>query len=171
MFRGFPCPVCGGNKTENTFETLDIPYFGEVLESTARCTDCKWRHVDVLVLKKDRPRRHTLRIESPDDMDIRVVRSSQGTIRVPEIGVEITPGTAGEGFITNVEGIFERIEDVLDSPSLQEDGKRREKARELKEKIRDIKEGRMEATLIIEDPTGNSSIISEKAAKEDMHPE
>jgi zinc finger protein len=162
----FPCPACGGRKTDVSFNPMDIPHFGEVLESTARCPECNWRHVDVLVLKKDRPKRYTLKIEGEEDMNIRVVRSSTGTISVPELGVRITPGAAGEGFITNVEGIFLRIQEVLESPGVaQEQG---EKAAELLEKIRRIREGKMGVTLVMEDPWGNSAIISDRAVIEEL---
>lgn len=162
----FPCPVCKSPDAEMTFNTMDIPHFGEVMESTALCQNCKWRHVDVLVLKQDKARRYTLKIEERDDIDIRVVRSSFSTVEIPEIGVTITPGAQGEGFISNVEGILDRVLDILDTPSVME-GKGKE-AEGLKEKIQAIKDGKMQATLVIEDPTGNSAIISEKAVTHEV---
>ena len=162
----FPCPVCKAPDADMTFNTMDIPHFGEIMESTALCQKCKWRHVDILVLKQDKATRHTLKIQERDDIDIRVVRSSQGTIKVPEIGVTITPGAQGEGFISNVEGILNRVLDILESPSVV--GGKGKEADDIKEKIQAIKDGRMLATLVIEDPTGNSAIISDKAVTEEL---
>jgi zinc finger protein len=76
--------------------------------------------------------------------------------------VKITPGPDAEGYISNVEGVLKRIEDVI---RMQGES---EKSRELLQKIKNAKEGSEILHLKIEDPTGNSAIISEKALKEDI---
>jgi zinc finger protein len=117
-----------------------------------------------MILDEKEPTRYLLSIENEEDMSIRVVRSSRASIEIPEIGVKITPGPQAEGYISNVEGVLRRIENVLHSNYWNKN----RKATQILDKIKDIKEGKKTATLILEDPTGNSVIASEKAKIEKM---
>lgn len=156
------CPVCGKAGLKITSNTHDIPYFEDVMETLTKCDSCGYRHVDVLVLGEKEPARYTLKIESAGDMHARVVRSGKATVEVKELGVKITPGPDSEGYITNVEGVLKRIEDVV---FMQKSSDKKE---ELLKKINDAKEGKFTLELIITDPSGNSAIISGKARKEDI---
>lgn len=156
------CPVCEKAGLKTTSNTHDIPYFEEVMEMLTKCDSCGYRHVDVLVLGEKEPARYTLKIESAGDMHARVVRSGRSIVEVPELGVKITPGPDAEGYISNVEGVLKRIEDAIRMHPASE------KSKELLEKIKRAKEGRETLHLKIEDPTGNSAIISEKALKEEI---
>jgi zinc finger protein len=99
-----------------------------------------------------------------------VVRGSSGTIEIPEFGVRIDPGPACEAFVSNVEGILLRVIQVVEQilPGLQ--GTEQENAVALLEKIGEIREGMLPVTLIIEDPCGNSAIVSDKAEKIPLPP-
>ncbi|MDD1666900.1 MAG: hypothetical protein LUO96_00385, partial [Methanomicrobiales archaeon] len=83
---------------------------------------------------------------------------------------EIDPGPACEGFVSNVEGILERIEDVLGTVLTWAEGEERENALTLGERIRLAREGSVPFTLTIEDPTGNSAIISPRVTKTPLPP-
>jgi zinc finger protein len=135
------------------------------MESVLKCSSCGYRHVDGVMLEKKAPVRLKLKITSPDDMMIRVVRSSNATVEIPELGIKIIPGLASTGYITNVEGILLRIEEVLQKIG---DKRKKKKAHSLLERIRNIKEGKEEAHLVMEDPTGNSAILSEKVLKDEI---
>jgi zinc finger protein len=99
-------------------------------------------------------------------MKIRVVRSSEGTIKIPRIG-SIEPGAAANGYVTNVEGVLTRIKDQLEH--LKEDSEEEEdvknKARSMIKKINRVIWGQESIKLVVEDPTGNSAIVSDKAVK------
>jgi len=118
-----------------------------------------------MILSESEPVGYTCGIEGTEDLSIRVVRSSRGTVDVPELGVRIEPGPACEGFITNVEGVLDRIDGVLEGVLAWGNGEEREKAEELRASIAEIRAGTRPVTLIIEDPSGNSAIVSEKAIK------
>ena len=75
--------------------------------------DCGFRHSDTILLTQKEPVRFTLQVTSIEDLDARVIRSSSGTIRIPELGVDIEPGFASESYISNVEGVLDRIEGVV----------------------------------------------------------
>ncbi len=158
----FKCPVCNRVGLEITFNIHNIPYFDEVMESMAKCHSCGYRHVDVLILGEKEPVRYTLRIDSDEDMSARVVRSSHSVVEISELGVTITPGPDAEGYISNTEGVLKRIEDVI---VMHPESK---KSKELLGKIKRAKEGKEVLHLKIEDPTGNSVIISKKALKENI---
>jgi zinc finger protein len=161
------CPVCEKPGLDITFNKLEIPYFGEVMESVTRCSFCGYRHADVMALEEKEPTRYTIQIEGEEDMFIRVVRSSYSTVEVPELGVKVTPGPRAEGYVSNIEGVLERIERVVGMTKGQST-RRKQKVEEILQKIKGIREGKEKATLIIEDPSGNSAIISEKALKEPL---
>ena len=161
------CPGCKRNTATLEFFQFEIPYFGEVMESVLLCASCGYRHTDVMVLEEREPARYTLTIESAEDMYIRVIRSSSATMAVPELGIEVTPGSEAQGFVSNVEGVLMRMEEAVRTAQRwaeSEEAKRR--AEELLRRIAEIKAGKRKATLIISDPTGNSAIVSEKARKE-----
>lgn len=164
------CPVCNKQTLEMRFNVHKIPYFGEVMESSVYCENCKFKHSDVMILEEKEPCRYILKVESEEDLSTRVVRSSQGIIKIPEIGVEITPGAFSFGFISNVEGILLRIEEILHTLKRWEN-KDREKIKKIEEllnNIKEMKEAKKSFTLIIEDKSGNSAIISEKVKKEKL---
>lgn len=135
------------------------------MESVIRCNACGYRHVDGVLLEKKAPVRLSLKISSPEDMMVRMIRSSNAKVEIPELGIKIAPGMAATGYITNVEGILVRLEDVLQKI---ENGGKKKKAKMLLKKIKDVKEGKKAVHLIMEDPTGNSAIISEKVLKDEV---
>ena len=59
---------------------------------------------------------------------VRVVRSASARVEIPEIGVEIDPGPACEGFVSNVEGVIDRIDDVVSGVLTWAEGEERENA-------------------------------------------
>jgi len=154
------CPFCGSHATY-IWDIEEIPYFGEVMLTSIQCPSCGFKHSDCMILSSRNPMRYELRVESPEDLSARVIRSSSGTIRIPELGVDIEPGPLAESFVSNVEGILERVENVLKGILRMSGGNRR--AEELLNEISEVREGKREITVIIEDPFGNSAIISERA--------
>ncbi|WP_423792469.1 ZPR1 zinc finger domain-containing protein [Methanocaldococcus indicus] len=162
------CPICGAkNSFKIISNKIEIPYFGPVLETTMICEKCNYRRSDVIPLEVREPKRYSLKIKGEEDLNKRVIRSSSGYILIPELGVEITPGPLAESFISNVEGVLNRVDNVLQTLiRWAETEEQKEKAEKLREKIKDIKEGKDEATLIILDPLGHSAIIGEGVEEE-----
>ncbi|HIH45317.1 MAG TPA: ZPR1 zinc finger domain-containing protein [Candidatus Methanoperedenaceae archaeon] len=166
------CPLCGSELVTH-WQSFDIPFFGDVMNVSTVCT-CGFRFADTLVLSQREPVRYELLVQSTDDLNARVVRSTSGTIRIPELGIDIEPGAASESFVSNIEGVLDRVRDVLkgvlcwDSP---EDAEKRENAKALLSRIDDVVEGNEEISVIIEDPLGNSAIISDRASRTFLSPE
>ena len=165
-----PCPSCN-TEIEYIYTTENIPYFSDILIISATCPCCGFKFVDTQLLKHGEPARHTVPVESEEDLAIRVVRSMSASIGIPELGVRIDPGPQCQGFVSNVEGVLDRIEGVVKGALRWGDEAEKENAAALLADIARVKAGTFPVTLILEDPCGNSGIESEKAVKEAYVPE
>jgi zinc finger protein len=117
------------------------------------------------MLKHGEPVRYVYRTATQEDLAVRVVRSMSASIEVPELGVRIDPGPTCQGFVSNIEGVLDRIVQAVGSAIVDGDTDERENARLLLEKIARVKCGELPVTFILEDPTGNSAIVSDSAEK------
>lgn len=158
---------------EYTAEQIDLPYLGNSLETLLRCAACGYRHADFVLTETREPTRFRFTVQEEADLMVRIVRSSSGTIRIPEMGISIEPGIASEAFISNVEGIIVRIEKVLDQLHRDaESDEVREKVESLQDHFSRMRTGEAEPiTLVLEDPFGNSRILHDAANKEPIPPE
>ncbi|NPA04733.1 MAG: ZPR1 zinc finger domain-containing protein [Crenarchaeota archaeon] len=152
-----PCPACQA-PMKITHHVYDMPHVGRVLLTSGRCSRCGYRVSDVMLLDGKGKRHVEFSVEKPEDLNKLVVKASSATLRIPELGLEMKPGPAAQGFITTVEGVLRRFLDVLDflcrSGEADEDTCR-EKRRELEEAL----EGRKKFKLVIDDPLGGSAVI------------
>ena len=162
---GQPCPVCGKKELTLSEQEIEVPYFGKLFLFGMNCAACGFKKSDVEAAEQKEPVKWTFEVQGKEDLTVRIVKSSEATVKLPYIG-DISPGPASEGYITNVEGILNRIktqvEHLRDSAEEDED---RTKAKNILKKIMRVLWGEEKIKIIIEDPTGNSAIISEKAQK------
>ncbi len=158
------CPACGiEGVAKSIMKEIEIPHFGNVLETSIQCPSCGFKHNDIIALEQNDPAKYVLEINR-NNLSIRVVRSQSATVSIPEIGVKVEPGPKSEGYVTNVEGILTRFEDAVKKAlNLFEDAKSQTNAKKTLEDIQELKKGNGTATLIILDPFGQSNIVSEKA--------
>ncbi len=165
-----PCPSCG-RELKTLVTTYDVPFFGKVLITSISC-ECGFRHADSIVVDTKEPTRYTIKINR-HNLFTKVIRSTSGTIRIPEIGVIIEPGPASQAFITNLEGVLDRVEGIVKT-AMRWNADNEEKVKKCQwilERIRNTIEGDEELTLVLEDPFGNSIIISDEAFREIMSKE
>jgi len=153
------------------WETTEVPYFGEAMIIAGVC-ECGFRHSDTILLSQKEPARYTLEVSDLNDLDARVIRSSSGTIRVPELGVDIEPGPASESYISNVEGVLDRITEIVvfatNSARQSGDPAKTSRGEQILDNIELARQGQFKLTFMIEDPLGNSAIASEKAKKSSL---
>ncbi len=165
ILSGEPCPFCHTPNLTLSEGEVEIPYFGKVFLFSMSCSNCKYHKSDVECAEHKPPSKFTLDIESEEDMKIRVVRSSEGVIKIARIG-SIEPGPAASGFISNVEGVLQRIKDQVETlKEEEEDDAIKKKCKNMIKKLNRVMWGQEKCKLVIEDPTGNSAIISDKAVK------
>lgn len=162
------CPICHKNTLTLTEITKEIPYFGKIFIFSMKCSSCKYSISDIESETKKEPSKYIFEITSSKDMNIRVVKSSNATIKIPQLKMSVKPGPASEGYISNIEGILDRFVKIIEKEKQSEDKKVKKHAKNLLKKIRKVKQGDIKLKIIIEDPTGNSAIISDKAKIEKL---
>jgi zinc finger protein len=165
IIRGEECPICHNKTLTLTEAATDIPFFGKTYLFSMNCSNCGYHKADIEADEEKEPCKYTLDIDSEADMKIRVVKSSNATVKIPHIGT-IEPGEASNGYITNIEGVLQRMKkmiEVLRDDSEEEED--RKKAKNMLKKLLKVIWGQEKLKIIIEDPSGNSAIISDKAVK------
>ena len=129
------------------------------------CDSCAYSKADVEAVETKEPSKYSLEVTSEKDMNIRIVRSSEGIIKIPHI-MSIEPGPSADGFITNVEGLLTRVKAQIETVKESEDDPAaKKKAKNMIKKLTKVMWGQDKLKIIIEDPSGNSAIISDKAKK------
>jgi zinc finger protein len=160
---GQPCPMCNEKKLTLIEAERDVAFFGKVYLFSMDCENCKFHKADVETDKSGEPVKITFEITSEKDLSTRVIKSSDATVKIPRV-TTIEPGPASNGYVTNLEGIFNRVKHQIEvMRDTAEEDEDRNKAKSLLKKIRRIMWGEEAITITIEDPSGNSAIISEKA--------
>lgn len=167
---GERCPMCMEKKLTLIEDEQDIPYFGKTFIFSMQCQGCGFLRSDVEAAETKEPCRITFKVEKEADLKVRLVKSSQATVLIPELKADMSPGDDSIGFVTNVEGMIDRFEKIIQQQKKQaeddDDSAVKTKAKNLLKKIWNVKCGEGSLTIVIEDPSGNSAIISEKTVVE-----
>ena len=159
-----PCPFCNKNTLTLIEEEKDIPYFGKCYLMSMRCESCNYYKSDIESAERKDPTRYTFTVKDKKDLNVRVVKSSEATIKIPTLRMSVDSGVGSIGYITNIEGVIRRFKKIIeDQRDLAEDEDVKKHAKNLLKKLWKIENGEEELKIIIEDPSGNSAIISEKA--------
>ena len=165
---GQPCTFCGQKTLSLIEQKREVPYFGNVFLFSMSCSTCKYHKSDVNAAEEHDPVKFTLEISSEEDMNIRIVKSSEATVKVPHI-MTMEAGDVANGYITNVEGILNRMKHALEiARDAADDSSDKNKAKNMLKKLGKVMWGQEKIKMILEDPTGNSAIISDKAVKEKL---
>ena len=157
------CPMCIEKTLTLSEELVDIPHFGPTYIFTMSCTSCKYHKSDIQAAELKEAAKYELEIDSEEDMEIKIVKSCEATLKIPRIAT-ISPGPASEGYFSNVEGILNKVKTVIEQArDSAEDDSEKKKAKNMLKKINRVIWGKEKLKIIIEDPTGNSAILSDKA--------
>lgn len=163
--KGEKCAVCGEPKLTLKEEEMDIPYFGKVFVFSMHCEACDYSKSDVEPVERKEPVKYVFEVGSEKDLNIRVVKSGEATVKIPHV-ITIEPGPASDGYVTTIEGLLDRVKKMIEaSAEGEEDDDVQKKSRALVKKLNNVMVGREKLKIIIEDPSGNSAIISEKAQR------
>lgn len=162
------CPICSvDNSLKMLAHTSEIPYFGEHTQITMSCNSCGWRVTDFIPAEGKKAGSWTLVVSSIEHISSRVVRSSSCTVRIAELGLEVTPGSSSTGYISNVEGVLDRFSSAIGTISRQAvaegDSDVMEKCEALLSQIDMVKSGNLTVTLELLDPVGHSQILHDDA--------
>ena len=166
-----PCPQClKDNSLTMLAMSSEIPYFGEHTQITVICESCGWKHTDFIPSDGEKPGYSSLVVDNSEKCSARVVRSSSGTIRIPELELEVSPGGSSSGFVSNVEGVIKRFEDAVGSilRGNADDEKIVKASLELLESLSYMKSGSSHLLIELLDPRGRSQIIHNDAITRDL---
>lgn len=166
MLEGETCPICQAKTLTLMEAERDVPYFGKCYLFSMDCSSCKYHKADVETAETHKPVKQRFEVSSEEDLNVRIIKSSGATLKVGTVGT-IEPGEAANGYITNVEGVLKRIQRAIEQlrDVAQEEGDKEavKKAKSKLKKLGKVLWGQDKLTLSLDDPTGNSAIISEKA--------
>ncbi|MHA1481106.1 MAG: ZPR1 zinc finger domain-containing protein [Candidatus Thorarchaeota archaeon] len=154
------CPMCDSGKLIVNSMLYSVPYFNELAMFTMKCPSCNFSHNDIFCPEERKPTRWTLVVDNPDLLRVRVVRSGSGTIRMLEMGIDIEPGPAAEGYISNVEGVLYRARPHVETAVKgAEEASEKKRGKEVLDMLNQAIKGEFTFTLVIEDPAGVSGIL------------
>ena len=168
-----PCPICFSDKGLTMIaHTSEIPYFGEHTQLTILCPSCGWRHTDFIPAEGKKPGAWSLDIDNANMLTVRIIRSSSCTVKIEDLGLEVEPGGATTGYVSNIEGVLNRFEDAIQLMYRQSKSTNEidiiEKCEKLMEKIRFVKNGDLCVNITLLDPMGHSQILHEKAIPREL---
>jgi zinc finger protein len=160
------CPACTTGNLIVKSMMYSIPYFNELAVFTLQCPECGFYHSDVFSSEQRKPTRFTMYINEPEQLRTRVVRSSSGTLRFPEFGIDVEPGPQAESFISNIEGVLLRVKEVVGIAVRGADTKEEKKnGKRIIAAIEQAMAGEVGFTMVVEDPAGVSGILPEDMTK------
>ena len=159
-----PCPFCSKKTMTLIEEQKEIPYFGKCFIMSMRCSSCSYYKSDIEAVEPKDPLKCEFIVKNKKDLNVRVVKGSNAAIKIPTLRMSIEPAIASIGYISNIEGVLRRFKKIVEGQrDSADDPSVRKSAKNLLKKIRKIEDGEQEMKIVIEDPTGNSAIISDKA--------
>lgn len=159
------CPVCGAMFKVSDY-LYEAPLFGQIIISSGVCQNCGYKWSDERVASSNKPLRIIYRVDNIEDMNAIVIRSPVAIVKIPELGLELKPSYYSQGYITTVEGLIQDFHDKLLFLCSNDAG-----GRECSEKISMLEKAlRVEYsyTVVIEDLSGVSKILSSKAVVEEI---
>ena len=171
------CLIC---KEKNSLVMLaqvdEIPYFGEHTQVTVKCNSCGWRQTDFIPAEGKKSGLCSLKIDNASFLNTRVVRSSSCTIKIPELDLEVYPGSDSTGFVSNIEGVLKRFEGIVDmvlKQLMREEDIEEDSLKEcimIKEKLSRWILGDIEEVFTIEfyDPRGHSQILDSNTEQREL---
>ena len=170
-----PCPVCNvENNLMMRTHSAEIPYFGEHTQVTLMCDSCGWRQTDFIPADGVKPGGWSLCIDNLSKLSARIVRSSSCTVCIPELDLEVNPGSSNAGYVTNAEGILMRFAGVVkmitNDLRADDDEEVLKRCDELAASIAAVKSGDCDHPLhiVLLDPRGHSQILHENAEPREL---
>jgi len=159
-----PCPFCNKKTLTLLEDTKEIPYFGKCFLMTMSCSNCKYHKFDIESAERKDPVKYTFTIKEKSDLNVRVVKGSEAIVKIPTLRMDVKPGIGSTAYISNIEGVLRRFKRIIEGQrDTAEDVSVKKSAKNLLKKLWKIECGEMECKIVIEDPSGNSAIISDKA--------
>lgn len=157
------CPSCH-QPCPTHMKPVVIPHFKEVIIMSTNCEHCGYKSNEVKTggAIPSQGRRVTLKVEEPDDLARDILKSETCALRIPELNLDLHPGTLG-GRFTTLEGILTQVKEELESRVFAEQHDSMDEATKnnwlnFLANLEQAYTGQMQFTVIMEDPMAASYI-------------
>lgn len=155
------CSACGRPSGTN-MKLVNIPYFREVVLMSSNCEHCGYKSNEVKGggAVSEQGKKITLLIEDSEDLSRDILKSETCSLSIPEIQLDLHPGTLG-GRFTTVEGLLQQVHDELYSRVFQGDSstiERKDRLGSFLDQLKKAISGEMQFTLILDDPLAGSYV-------------
>ncbi|CCH41455.1 Zinc finger protein [Wickerhamomyces ciferrii] len=170
------CPTCYV-PCETHMKVVNIPHFKDVIIMSTVCQSCGYKSNEVKTggAIPEKGRRITLHIEEPEDLARDILKSESCGLSIPELNLELNPGTLG-GRFTTIEGLLTQVLEELHgrvftetSDSMDETAKSRWTG--FFENLQEAIDGKKKFTVKMEDPLAGSYIQNVYAPDDDPNME
>jgi zinc finger protein len=147
-----------------------IPYFKEIIIMAFSCEYCGNRNSEIKQGGgiSEKATKITFEVVAASDLNRDMFKSDTTYFGIPELGLELQPGTLGSVY-TTVEGLLDKIITHLDdtNPFGSGDSDTNKKFVEFLAALRAMKDGTRPFTFVLDDPLSNCFIYNPKAPEDD----
>jgi len=153
------CESCAGARFQASCEIPSRNNMPKLSLVSATCTGCKARKVAVTVGETrtvHTPTSIVLQVSSQADLERDVVKSETSRVEIPEVGLELEPGTLGGKYTTVLNLIELIIQDISSSCMLF--GGNRAGLNDFLDSLEGLCEAKQPFTLILDDEFGRSFV-------------
>lgn len=149
---------------ETHMKTVNIPHFKDVILMSTVCDHCGYKSNEVKTggAIPEKGKRITLKVTDPEDLARDILKSETCGLNIPELNLDLTPGTLG-GRFTTIEGLLTQVLEELHSrvftqtsDSMDDETKTRWTG--FFARLQDAIDGKIGFTIVMEDPLASSYI-------------
>ncbi|EDK43211.1 zinc-finger protein ZPR1 [Lodderomyces elongisporus NRRL YB-4239] len=157
------CSTCY-KPCETHMKTVNIPHFKDVVLMSTVCDNCGYKSNEVKTGGEipAKGKKITLKIDDPEDLKRDILKSETCGMNIPELNLDLTPGTLG-GRFTTIEGLLTQVAQELNSRVFTQtsdsmDEVTKQRWVEFFAKLQSAIDGKIGFTIVMEDPLAASYI-------------
>lgn len=157
------CPICF-EPCPTHMKVVNIPHFKDVIIMSTVCDHCGYKSNEVKTggAVPEKGRKVTLKITDPDDLARDILKSETCGLQIPELNLDLNPGTLG-GRFTTIEGLLSQVHEELQSKVFSGTSDSMDETTKANwviflSRLQDAIDGKMEFTMVMIDPLAASYI-------------
>lgn len=157
------CPACH-LACPTHMKVVNIPHFKDVIIMSTVCDHCGYKSNEVKTggAVPEKGRMVTLKVTDPEDLARDILKSETCGLKIPELNLDLNPGTLG-GRFTTIEGLLTQVYEELNSKVFQGSSDSMDESTKANwtiflSKLQDAIDGKIEFTVIMTDPLAASYI-------------